>query len=195
MDGYWAFEMGRRGAASVVALDLEDPDELDWPASLRGHHERSLDETKAQRFALAKAALGSGVERVLLPSSDLGPELGSFDFVFCGDLLLHVKDPITPVENPQRVHGQRGSTRLSSSSSHTPAAGRGAACAAPCTRTSEPRRPQRSEVSARPARRAAVCTPGSATERPARRPQRHVAPTRLSSATARALATPRRRAR
>ena len=26
MDGYWAFEMERRGAASVTALDLEDPD-------------------------------------------------------------------------------------------------------------------------------------------------------------------------
>jgi hypothetical protein len=34
MDGFWAFEMERRGAASVTALDLEDPDELDWPASL-----------------------------------------------------------------------------------------------------------------------------------------------------------------
>ncbi len=26
MDGFWAFEMERRGAASVVALDLEDPE-------------------------------------------------------------------------------------------------------------------------------------------------------------------------
>ena len=31
MDGYWAFEMERRGAASVTALDLEDPSQLDWP--------------------------------------------------------------------------------------------------------------------------------------------------------------------
>jgi len=103
MDGYWAFEMERRGAASVVALDLEDPNELDWPASLRDVNERALDETKAQRFALARDALGSKVERVLLSAYDLGPELGSFDFVFCGDLLLHVKDPITPVENIRSV--------------------------------------------------------------------------------------------
>ena len=103
MDGYWAFEMERRGAASVTALDLEDPDELDWPASLRGGHDRQMDETKAERFALAKRALGSNVERVLLSAYDLSPALGTFDFVFCGDLLLHLKDPITPVENIRSV--------------------------------------------------------------------------------------------
>lgn len=102
MDGYWAFEMERRGAASVTALDLEDPEQLDWPASLR-NQEKSLDETKADRFALAKEALGSNVERVLMSAYDLSPELGTFDFVFCGDLLLHLKDPITPVENIRSV--------------------------------------------------------------------------------------------
>ena len=102
MDGYWAFEMERRGAASVTALDLEDPEALDWPASLR-HQEKALDETKEQRFELAKQALGSNVERVLLSAYDLSPALGTFDFVFCGDLLLHLKDPITPVENIHSV--------------------------------------------------------------------------------------------
>lgn len=103
MDGYWAFEMERRGAASVTALDLEDPQQLDWPTSLRAQHDKELDETKADRFALAKRALGSNVERVLMSAYDLGPELGKFDFVFCGDLLLHVKDPITPIENIRNV--------------------------------------------------------------------------------------------
>ena len=104
MDGFWAFEMERRGAAEVVALDLEDPEQLDWPASLRGGHDRSMDETKAERFALAQRALGSKVERVLLSAYDLSPkEVGTFDFVFCGDLLLHLKDPITPVENIRSV--------------------------------------------------------------------------------------------
>ncbi len=102
MDGFWAFEMERRGAESVVALDLQDPDELDWPASLRAQ-EKSLDETKGERFALARRALGSSVERVLMSAYDLSPELGTFDFVFCGDLLLHLKDPITPVERIRSV--------------------------------------------------------------------------------------------
>src|SRR3954451_22751816 len=52
MDGFWAFEMERRGAASVTALDLEDPEALDWPAALRGQ-DKTMDETKPQRFALA----------------------------------------------------------------------------------------------------------------------------------------------
>jgi tRNA (mo5U34)-methyltransferase len=99
MDGFWAYEMERRGAASVTALDLEDPEDLDWPASLRATHGKEMDETKAHRFALAKEALGSNVDRVLLSAYDLGPELGEFDFVFCGDLLLHVKDPVTILEN------------------------------------------------------------------------------------------------
>jgi tRNA (mo5U34)-methyltransferase len=103
MDGYWAFEMERRGAESVTAIDLDDPEELDWPAALRGDHDRTLDETKAERFALAKRALGSNVERVIMSAYDLGPELGEFDFVFCGDLLLHLKDPITPVERIRSV--------------------------------------------------------------------------------------------
>src|SRR3954469_16499271 len=103
MDGFWAFEMERRGAESVTALDLEDPEDLDWPASLRADHDRSMDESKAERFALAKTALGSNVERVLLSAYDLSPELGRFDLVFCGDLLLHLKDPITPVENIRSV--------------------------------------------------------------------------------------------
>src|ERR687890_643822 len=66
MDGFWAFEMERRGAASVTALDLEDPAQLDWPASMRAGHDKSMDATKAERFALAKQALGSNVERVLM---------------------------------------------------------------------------------------------------------------------------------
>jgi hypothetical protein len=30
-DGFWAFEMERRGAKDVLAVDLRDPAALDWP--------------------------------------------------------------------------------------------------------------------------------------------------------------------
>ena len=30
-DGFWAFEMERRGADDVVAIDVLDPDKWDWP--------------------------------------------------------------------------------------------------------------------------------------------------------------------
>jgi hypothetical protein len=76
MDGYWAFEMERRGAASVTALDLENPEDLDRPASLRADHNKALDETKAERFALATEALGSNVKRVLSRPTTSAPTSG-----------------------------------------------------------------------------------------------------------------------
>jgi tRNA (mo5U34)-methyltransferase len=101
MDGFWAFELERRGAAEVVATDIEDPEALDWPASIRDQP-KELDATKAERFELARQALGSKVERVGCSIYDLSTEqLGSFDFVFCGDVLLHLKDPVSAVE---RIH-------------------------------------------------------------------------------------------
>lgn len=98
MDGYWAFAMERRGAAEVVALDLTDPEKLDWPASLRHKIKKTMEETKADRFAIARDALGSKVKRVGLSVYDMTADVGTFDFVFCGDLLVHLKDPITALE-------------------------------------------------------------------------------------------------
>lgn len=108
MDGFWAFEMERRGATEVVALDLEDPDQLDWPVLVKPKvSDKALDETKAARFELAASALGSKVKRVLGSVYDLGPGLGPFEVVFCGDLLIHLKDPISALEAIRRVTGGR----------------------------------------------------------------------------------------
>jgi tRNA (mo5U34)-methyltransferase len=102
MDGFWAFEMERRGAAEVVAVDAPGPMSLDWPASLRHTAEKALDETKEERFALAHRALGSSVSRVERTVYEIDPsDLGSFDVVFCGDLLVHLRDPIGALE---RLH-------------------------------------------------------------------------------------------
>jgi tRNA (mo5U34)-methyltransferase len=103
MDGYWAFAMERRGAAEVVAVDVEDPETLDWPASLRSRIVKTMDETKAARFSLARDALGSSVVREIRSVYDLDTDLGQFDLVFCGDLLLHLKDPATALERIRRV--------------------------------------------------------------------------------------------
>jgi tRNA (mo5U34)-methyltransferase len=104
MDGFWAFEMERRGAAEVVAVDAPDPLALDWPASLRDTAEKTLDETKEARFALAHEALGSKVERVACSVYDLDPDrLGSFDVVFCGDLLVHLRDPVAALERIRAI--------------------------------------------------------------------------------------------
>ena len=103
MDGFWAFAMERRGAAEVVAVDLEDPEALDWPASLRSRVVKTMDETKGTRFELARQALGSKVTRILRSVYDLDADLGQFDLVFCGDMLVHLKDPATAVERLRSV--------------------------------------------------------------------------------------------
>ena len=105
-DGFWAFEMERRGAASVTAIDIEDPARWDWPPHT------DFDEGKAARlaylaafksaaapFALAREALGSCVERVDCSVYDLDPAVhGTFDVVFLGSLLLHLRDPVGALE-------------------------------------------------------------------------------------------------
>jgi tRNA (mo5U34)-methyltransferase len=108
MDGFWAFEMERRGAAEVLAADVRDVEDLDWPPRWRHRVTPTLDATKAARFALAHAALDSRVKRIERSVYELAGDLGKFDLVFCGDLLLHLKDPITALQRMRAVCG--GST-------------------------------------------------------------------------------------
>jgi tRNA (mo5U34)-methyltransferase len=103
MDGFWAFEMERRGAREVVAADLGQVDDLDWPAHWRPRVVTTLDETKADRFRLVHDALGSHVHRVERSVYELDTDLGEFDLVFCGDLLVHLKDPVTAIQRIHRV--------------------------------------------------------------------------------------------
>jgi SAM-dependent methyltransferase len=106
-DGFWAFEMERRGA-EVVAVDLDDHEESDWPPLSRARlaeQARREAAVPGTRFRLAKAALGSSVERV--PSSIYQVERervgGNFDLIFIGDLLLHLRDPVLGLERARSV--------------------------------------------------------------------------------------------
>src|SRR5205807_1718583 len=47
-DGFWAFEMERRGAAEVVAIDVLDPAGWDWPAGSDDAVVREIGKRKAQ---------------------------------------------------------------------------------------------------------------------------------------------------
>ena len=96
-DGFWAFEMERRGAAEVVAIDILDPRRWDWPANSTEEVVAALDQRKrgGAGFELAHEALGSAVERRELSVYDLDPaDVGEFDFVYVGSLLLHLRDPV-----------------------------------------------------------------------------------------------------
>ena len=92
-NGFWAFEMERRGASEVLAIDIPAPADADWPA----YDPIASTEFPSARpgFELAHRTLGSSVERrdvsVYEVSAD---ELGSFDVVFVGSLLLHLRDPV-----------------------------------------------------------------------------------------------------
>ncbi|MDQ3644414.1 MAG: class I SAM-dependent methyltransferase [Actinomycetota bacterium] len=95
-DGFWAFEMERRGA-EVMALDLDDERDLDWPADRRP--ETFPQTPRGAGFALAKEAFGSDVERVNRSIYHALPEdLGTFDLVFCGSVLIHLRDQALAIE-------------------------------------------------------------------------------------------------
>ncbi|MDX6638789.1 MAG: tRNA (mo5U34)-methyltransferase [Solirubrobacterales bacterium] len=95
-DGFWGFEMERRGA-EVVALDLDDERDLDWPP--RRRPDTFPTEKRGEGFRLAKEVLGSKVERVNQSIYTATPEeLGTFDLVFCGSVLLHLRDQLLALE-------------------------------------------------------------------------------------------------
>jgi tRNA (mo5U34)-methyltransferase len=93
-EGFWAFELERRGAA-VTAIDVDSTRELDWPPRLRP----AEDGRRGEGFELAREALESSVERVGMSIYDATPEsLGTFDLVFCGSVLIHLRDPMLALE-------------------------------------------------------------------------------------------------
>jgi tRNA (mo5U34)-methyltransferase len=109
-DGFWAFEMERRGASEVIATDLLDPEEWDWPAGSSPETVRELAERKrgGDGFRLAREALGSRVQLLERSVYDLGPEeLGEFDFAYLGSLLLHLRDPVRALERVREVTAGR----------------------------------------------------------------------------------------
>jgi len=105
-DGFWAFELERRGAGEVIGIDVDEPERLDWPVHLPALSP-ALEENLAERarcFDIARAALGSAVERRNRSVYDLDPSQdGLFDFAFLGTLLIHLRDPIGALAAVGRV--------------------------------------------------------------------------------------------
>jgi tRNA (mo5U34)-methyltransferase len=105
-NGFWAFEMERRGAQEVVAVDVLDPHRWDWPP---GSDEAVVEQLAGRMaggrgFQIARAALGSAVERHDLSVYELEQgELGSFDLVYIGSLLVHLRDPVRALERVRAV--------------------------------------------------------------------------------------------
>jgi tRNA (mo5U34)-methyltransferase len=110
-DGFWAFEMERRGAAEVHGLDVPDPYNWDWPARTRiresydgGRANLEAIRRNGNGFPIASEALGSSVQRHEMTVYEISPELlGTFDFVFVGSILLHLRDPVGALERIRTV--------------------------------------------------------------------------------------------
>jgi tRNA (mo5U34)-methyltransferase len=105
-DGFWAFEMERRGAAEVLAVDVLDPLAWDWPYDPPPAVVAVLEERKegGAGFQIASAALASKVRYLERSIYELdSAELGQFDFVYVGSLILHLRDPVRALERVRSV--------------------------------------------------------------------------------------------
>jgi len=100
-DGFFAFEMEKRGAKEVVAIDVDDPTKRDWPWNAKPTKDLA---GRKPAFERAKEMLGSSVQRENLAIYDLDPKIvGRFDFAFIGSLLLHLRDPVAAMAAVGRV--------------------------------------------------------------------------------------------
>jgi tRNA (mo5U34)-methyltransferase len=107
-DGFYAYEMERRGAAEVVALDVPDLAEIDYPPEVRADasfdHSGSSNQPRPAGFQLLHRLLGSRVQWRAGNIYDLDPgELGTFDVVVVGSLLVHLRDPVRALDAVRRV--------------------------------------------------------------------------------------------
>ena len=104
-DGFWSFELARRGAAEVVSVDLPDAAQQDYSGPPGTAEALSGGSGRAnQAFALVKEATGLNVQRVDGSVYDLDKlDLGVFDYVFMGNILLHLRDPILALQQVRGV--------------------------------------------------------------------------------------------
>lgn len=109
-DGFLAFELERRGAAEVVATDIESHEQWDWPPAHRARgleYLKSVAGEKGRGFEIAARALASSVRRIFISVYDLSPDaIGTFDVVVCGSLLLHLRDPFRALEAVRTICGE-----------------------------------------------------------------------------------------
>jgi tRNA (mo5U34)-methyltransferase len=105
-NGFWAFEMERRGAREVVAIDVLEPERWDWPAGSEPETVAAIAKRQAggAGFEIAKRALGSKVERLDRSIYELDEaDVGRFDVVYVGSLLVHLRDPVGALERVRSV--------------------------------------------------------------------------------------------
>jgi tRNA (mo5U34)-methyltransferase len=99
-DGFWAFELEKRGA-QVIGIDVDEIPPPDAPEAKRQQVLEELDGvTPGTGFHLLKRWFGSSVERQSLNVYDMVPDRvgGPVDIVFVGAMLLHLRNPVGALE-------------------------------------------------------------------------------------------------
>lgn len=107
-NGFWAFEMERRGAAEVVAIDIDDPADYDWPlpAPSQAVRPANMEAGVNRGFEIAHREFASRVERLNTTVYELpNAGVGEFDFVYMGALMLHLRDPVGALTAIRAVTG------------------------------------------------------------------------------------------
>src|SRR3954452_15531162 len=104
-NGFYAFEMERRGAPQVGSLDVDDPADLNMPATAPPAAAIAAEVRAGnEAFDTAHAALGSQVQRVYRTVYELDASwAGRFDFAVLGTLLMHLRDPVGALQAVRRV--------------------------------------------------------------------------------------------
>jgi len=102
-DGFYALHMERQGASEVVAVDLPDLAALDYPPEIE--HDPAVDRSKKKMlqrhggFPVLRDALETKIEWRGCSVYDLNPDdIGTFDVVVIGSLLLHLRDPVRALD-------------------------------------------------------------------------------------------------
>lgn len=107
--GFFAFEFEKRGAERVVTVELPRWSEHDGSAELKQAFVADNVDTANEGYlhdalAFAIRARQSRVEQFFSSVYDLQPDnVGTFDIVFCGSLLIHLTDPLRALYALRRV--------------------------------------------------------------------------------------------
>lgn len=122
-DGFFSFEFEKRGSSSVLAVDMNKFDgtvPISPSPAKKSEYEQKYAENyrlnsrylplaknlgleNVHRFLLAKKLLVSSVEYQNCSIYDLEKLNKKFDFVFCGNLIEHLKNPIEASEKLRNV--------------------------------------------------------------------------------------------
>jgi 2-polyprenyl-3-methyl-5-hydroxy-6-metoxy-1,4-benzoquinol methylase len=112
-NGYFAFEMERRGA-EVTAVDVASSSEMDFPPQVLALLRTMPLRRRGDRFREAHARLGSRVRYMDMSVYDLAEErIGNFDLVHAGDILLHLERPLDALRRLRNVVDVDGQLILS----------------------------------------------------------------------------------